>query len=280
MQDRRTLIRVAVVSSCLLWPGINLLAQSSAAAGATTTSSVSAAKKTAKPAASASSRNKSTAKIAPLKKATANSSPHSVAGVHRKAATTTAASKAKSSRPSIRRRTHYKPPTARSIKLTKAFLASEQLRPMAQQLAAASSPAAYAGVLHYAQSHPGEGAAAAYLALGHAYMQDHRYADAIGNFNQAKALRRGTRRLCGLSCRAGRHPVGPRRRFLHSARPLRRSLSRQHLRHHRARTSGRRAPAAERCARRFTGTHTARQFSSIATSKFPLHHGARLSTGG
>ncbi len=188
MQDRRTLIRVAVVSSCLLWPGINLLAQSSAAAGATTTSSVSAAKKTAKPAASASSRNKSTAKIAPLKKATANSSPHSVAsaGVHRKAATTTAASKAKSSKSSIRRRAHYKPPTARSIKLTKAFLASEQLRPMAQQLAAASSTAAYAGVLHYAQSHPGEGAAAAYLALGHAYMQDHRYADAIGNFNQAK----------------------------------------------------------------------------------------------
>lgn len=57
---------------------------------------------------------------------------------------------------------------------------------MAQQLAASRSSAAYAGVLRYAQSHPGEGAAASYLALGHAYMQDHRYAEAIANFTQAK----------------------------------------------------------------------------------------------
>jgi soluble lytic murein transglycosylase len=76
--------------------------------------------------------------------------------------------------------------TARSIKLTSAFMASTQLRPMAQQLASTRSAAAYAGVLNYATSHPGEGAAAAYLSLGHAYMQDRRYAESASNFAQAK----------------------------------------------------------------------------------------------
>jgi soluble lytic murein transglycosylase len=56
-------------------------------------------------------------------------------------------------------------PTAKSIRLTKAFTASAQLRPMAQQLAATRAQAAYAGVLNYAAAHPGEGAAAAYLAV-------------------------------------------------------------------------------------------------------------------
>ncbi len=63
-------------------------------------------------------------------------------------------------------------PTAQTIRLTSAFKASEQLRPMAQQLAATRSAAAYGGVENYARVHPGEGAAAAYLALGHAYMLD------------------------------------------------------------------------------------------------------------
>jgi soluble lytic murein transglycosylase len=69
--------------------------------------------------------------------------------------------------------------------LTSAFKASEQLRPMAQQLAATRSAAAYSGVENYARVHPGEGAAAAYLALGHAYMLDHRYVDAAGTFRRA-----------------------------------------------------------------------------------------------
>lgn len=77
--------------------------------------------------------------------------------------------------------------TPQSIKLTSAFLASAQLRPMAQQLAATRAPAAYAGVLSYGKSHPGEGAAAAYLALGHASMLDRRYADAASYFQQANA---------------------------------------------------------------------------------------------
>lgn len=56
---------------------------------------------------------------------------------------------------------------------------------MAQQLAATRSPAAYSGMEGYARAHPGEGAAAAYLALGHAYGLDHRYGDAANAFRQA-----------------------------------------------------------------------------------------------
>ena len=78
-----------------------------------------------------------------------------------------------------------KAPTKQTIKLTSAFIASAQLRPMAQQLAATRSVAAYNGVIGYAKAHPGEGAAAAYLALGHAYALDHRYADAVTNYRQA-----------------------------------------------------------------------------------------------
>ncbi len=56
---------------------------------------------------------------------------------------------------------------------------------MAQQLASTRSAAAYSGVQAYAQQHPGEGASAAYLATGHAYALDHRYADAGTSYRQA-----------------------------------------------------------------------------------------------
>lgn len=56
---------------------------------------------------------------------------------------------------------------------------------MAQQLVSTRSAAAYAGVQSYAQSHPGEGAANAWLAIGHSYMLDHRYTDAQTAFRQA-----------------------------------------------------------------------------------------------
>jgi soluble lytic murein transglycosylase len=78
-------------------------------------------------------------------------------------------------------------PSAQTIRLRQAFIASAQLRPMAQQLAATRSAQAYGGVLTYARSHPGEGAAAAYLAVGHSYMLDQRYADAVTTFKQANA---------------------------------------------------------------------------------------------
>jgi len=57
---------------------------------------------------------------------------------------------------------------------------------MAQQLATMRTPAAYAGVNKYAKSHTGEAAAAAYLALGHAYLVDKRYGEAIEDFRLAK----------------------------------------------------------------------------------------------
>jgi soluble lytic murein transglycosylase len=57
---------------------------------------------------------------------------------------------------------------------------------MAQQLATLRTPAAYAGVTDYAHHHSGEAAAAAYLALGHAYLLDKRYAEAIAALHQAR----------------------------------------------------------------------------------------------
>jgi soluble lytic murein transglycosylase len=68
--------------------------------------------------------------------------------------------------------------TAESRRLSIAFTASAQLRPMAQQLVLSRSAAAYSGVAAYASDHPGEAAAAANLALGHAYLLDKRYGDA------------------------------------------------------------------------------------------------------
>jgi soluble lytic murein transglycosylase len=88
-------------------------------------------------------------------------------------------------------KTRRKPRTAKSIarsrKLQQAFVASSQLRPMAQELTTMRSPAAYAGVTAYAHAHTGEAASAAYLALGHAYLADRRFPDAITSFQKANA---------------------------------------------------------------------------------------------
>ncbi len=100
--------------------------------------------------------------------------------------------KAAGSKPHVRHvKTRRKPRSARSIarsrKLQRAFVASSQLRPMAQELTTMRTPAAYTGVTNYARSHTGEAASAAYLALGHAYLQDHRYAEAASSFQKANA---------------------------------------------------------------------------------------------
>jgi soluble lytic murein transglycosylase len=75
---------------------------------------------------------------------------------------------------------------ARSVKLQHAFVASAQLRPMAQQLVQMRTPSAYAGITAWAHSHPGEGASAAYLALGHAYLLDRKYPEAVANLHSSK----------------------------------------------------------------------------------------------
>jgi soluble lytic murein transglycosylase len=59
---------------------------------------------------------------------------------------------------------------------------------MAQQLATFRSPEAYAGVTHYAETHTGEAAAAAWLALGHAYFLDKRSDDAVHTLQRADQL--------------------------------------------------------------------------------------------
>jgi soluble lytic murein transglycosylase len=75
---------------------------------------------------------------------------------------------------------------ARTARIHQAFVASTELRPMAQQLATLRTPAAYAGVTKYAHAHTGEAASAAYLALGHAYLADRRFAEAGENLRLAR----------------------------------------------------------------------------------------------
>jgi soluble lytic murein transglycosylase len=76
---------------------------------------------------------------------------------------------------------------AQTTAIRKAFVASSELRPMAQQLANLRTAEAYAGVAAYARNHAGDVAAAAYLALGHAYMLDKRFADAATALRQSDA---------------------------------------------------------------------------------------------
>lgn len=75
----------------------------------------------------------------------------------------------------------------KNLRIRSAFVASVQLRPMAQQLSATRSPEAYRGVESYAREHTGEATAAAYLALGHAAALDRRYGDAMNAFRLAKS---------------------------------------------------------------------------------------------
>ena len=88
--------------------------------------------------------------------------------------------KTKKTRGRIKRRR-----SARTQRIRQAFIASSELRPMAQQLATMRTAAAYAGVTAYARQHTGDAAAAAYLALGHAYLLDKRYAEAVTSLHQA-----------------------------------------------------------------------------------------------
>jgi soluble lytic murein transglycosylase len=122
-------------------------------------------------------------KTTPQGKSSAAASKRST-GVHSSGAHSKGKSTGKRGRAHVRHaKTRHAPRTARSIaqskRLQRAFVASSQLRPMAQQLATNRTPAAYAGVTSYAQSHSGDAAAAAYLALGHAYLLDHRYPEAV-----------------------------------------------------------------------------------------------------
>ena len=133
------------------------------------------------------SGSSSTKKPAPSTSHTTTSSKKPASATEKKTSTTTHHSataprgKKKYVSPAERRRR-----AARAHKIKLAFVASTELRPMAQQLATLRTPAAYAGVTSYAHAHSGEAAAAAYLALGHAYFLDKRYTEAVTSLHQAK----------------------------------------------------------------------------------------------
>ena len=133
-------------------------------------------KKTAKPQASATSRHSGAGK----------KTTHSVsANPKARGAAGSRTVKGKRAAGASRQVAIVEKPSAKSVKLHEAFAASTQLRPMAQQLLTNRTAAAYGGVLGYAASHSGEASAAAYLAVGHAYAQDHRYGDAMSAFRSA-----------------------------------------------------------------------------------------------
>lgn len=74
-------------------------------------------------------------------------------------------------------------------RIRQAFVASADLRPMAQQLIQDRSAAGYAGVERYARAHASEDAGAlAWLVVGYAHVLDHDYAKAIDPLNRAKPL--------------------------------------------------------------------------------------------
>jgi soluble lytic murein transglycosylase len=78
-------------------------------------------------------------------------------------------------------------PTPRSRRMHAAFIASTNLKPMAQQLLQDRNPAAYAGVEAYARRHTQEDAGAlAWLVLGYAHILDKDYARAVDPLSRAK----------------------------------------------------------------------------------------------
>ncbi len=139
----------------------------------TTHKSKSGGASTKKPAASTSHATSSPKKPASSAAKKTSSSTHHSATAPR--------GKKKYVSPAERRRR-----AARAHKIKLAFVASSELRPMAQQLATLRTPAAYSGVTSYAHAHTGEAAAAAYLALGNAYYLDKRYTDAVASLHQAR----------------------------------------------------------------------------------------------
>ncbi|MGB6190886.1 MAG: tetratricopeptide repeat protein, partial [Terracidiphilus sp.] len=131
---------------------------------------MSAQKKTTAPAPHKSNTRESTRKkTGSTKSKSAGQSPHRTA--HKRSASA---------------RRHKRAPSRQALRIKRAFVASTELRPMAQQLATLRTPAAYAGVTNYARQHTGDAAGAAYLALGHAYLLDRRFDEAATSLHQAR----------------------------------------------------------------------------------------------
>src|SRR5262249_23597801 len=76
---------------------------------------------------------------------------------------------------------------ARRKRLSRAFVASRELRPMAQQLLQNRTPAAYAGVERYALAHAKSDAGSlAWLTIGYARTLDGEYAKAVESLSKAR----------------------------------------------------------------------------------------------
>ncbi len=72
-------------------------------------------------------------------------------------------------------------------RINRAFVASAELKPMANQLILARTPAAYAGVESWTQRHAATDAGAlGYLVLGYARLQDRQYSEAITDLKKAQ----------------------------------------------------------------------------------------------
>ena len=124
------------------------------------------------PATADSTPAKSSAATRPPAKSSSAKSP---SAKKKPATSTTAKKKRKAVSPRVRR-------------VRQAFVASANLRVMAQQLLQDRTPTAYAGVEAYARRHPKEDAGAlAWLAIGYARTLDHDYGKAIDPLNRSKA---------------------------------------------------------------------------------------------
>jgi soluble lytic murein transglycosylase len=154
----------AAVLLCLL-VGLPVTGQTSSVSKTTSKQSIASKKKASPPSTSKSAKSKAGSQSAVKAKSSPSKVEVKTSSRHRKPAS-------RSSQASKAQR------LARTAHMRKTFVASTELRPMAQQLASMRTPEAYAGVTAYAKKHTGEAAAAAYLALGHAYLLDKRYADA------------------------------------------------------------------------------------------------------
>jgi soluble lytic murein transglycosylase len=110
-----------------------------------------------------------------------------------KASSKTSKSKASSKKSSARSKKKTLTPAQRAAlqqrarRAHRAFVASSELRPMAQQLLEARTPPAYAGVEAYARKHAKQDAGAlAYFVLGYAHFLDHDFAKAIPDLKRAQ----------------------------------------------------------------------------------------------
>ncbi|MGA8773548.1 MAG: transglycosylase SLT domain-containing protein [Terriglobales bacterium] len=150
-------------------------AQSTASPAATAGSSPAPSSKKSAPSPTTAPEAKSTRKKASPQRGASTKSTHK--GLSEKTGTRkTAATKRR------------KPISPRVRRARAAFVASANLRPMAQQLLQDRTPTAYAGVEAYARRHAKEDAGAlAWLVVGYAHTLDHDYAKAIDPFSRAKA---------------------------------------------------------------------------------------------